>query len=139
VFVKDENLGSPTIDQAAQKLQHPDSFPFIDDLFSYFLDDDNTPVSLHAGKGWPTKDVPALLTAVTEARTKVTVCLWSFRLAFGFVRLVQAAKTDFDHRTAESGKSLLDMMSAALKGQLGRELKYLGTVIKYVPRSRFIC
>jgi hypothetical protein len=56
------------------------------------------------------------------------------RLGFGLIRLVQGFMVKQGHRGIDSDqvRTLYGMMSAAMKGRLGREIKYLGTMVRCV-------
>ncbi|KAI0060018.1 hypothetical protein BV25DRAFT_1828445 [Artomyces pyxidatus] len=132
IFVRDELLGTKSITSAAEALSTPDCFAFLDTLLAWSTD----PHTVTNNTGWGNTDVSALLLAVREARVQFQTKLRGIKLAFGILRTVQRVMLSFGYRSAETDKSLLELMSAAMKGQLEREGKYLGMMTKKLPADK---
>lgn len=57
------------------------------------------------------------------------------RAGLELMRSVQGFMLRQGYKSADSERSLTEMMSAAMKGRLGRDVKYLGTMVKCGPWS----
>jgi hypothetical protein len=55
------------------------------------------------------------------------------RLGFGLVRMVQGFMLNQGYKGIDSNP-VSGMMSAAMKGRLGKEIKYLGTMVRCVAQ-----
>ncbi|KAI0267313.1 origin recognition complex subunit 3 N-terminus-domain-containing protein [Gloeopeniophorella convolvens] len=119
VFVRDELLGT--------------SFAFLSSLLSWSLDPQNVGSN---GDSWPISAPAGLLDSVAGAREEFRSRLRRSKFAFGIMRRVQSVMLGFGYRSAEANKTPLEMMSACLKGELGREGRYLGTMTRKLPDEK---
>ena len=129
IFVQDERLDTSSVELAIRKLSDPEAAAFLVSLFSWAF----APQELASNEdGWPVNDVAGLLASITEARADFRSRLSRLKLAFGVMRRVQKVMLDLGYRGAGSDKTPLEMMSASLRGGLGREGKYLGMMTRSV-------
>ncbi|TFY76641.1 hypothetical protein EWM64_g7371 [Hericium alpestre] len=107
-------------------LSQPACFGFLNSLLTASVD-------AHAARsasGWKIRDIPALLAFEERAHAEFQSRLRLLRLSFRMLRCVQRVLLSFGYRNAEMEKTVPELMSAALRGQLEREGKYLGTMVK---------
>lgn len=132
-FLFDNNLNCPGEKSAVRKLSKPESFPFLEYLFTRVL-------SSHTNQQqsrWKSdrSDLTSLLGVITDCRVKFHEQCQRFRVGLNMLLRVWKFVLDLGYKSVESeedGKSVLDVMSRGLKGRLVRDWKYLGSVIKLV-------
>lgn len=131
LFLIDNNLGCANEKFALQKLAKPESFPFLEYLFTRVLSSQGN----QQQSRWKSdrNDLPSLLSVITDCRVKFHEQCRKFRIGFGLLLRVRRFVLDLGYKSVESeedGKSILDVMSRGLRGRLTRDWKYLGLVIK---------
>ena len=131
LFLFDNNLGCPNEKAALQKLVKPESFPFLEYLFTRVLASQTN----QQQSRWKSdrSDLSSLLGVITDCRSKFHEQCQKFRVGFSLLSRVRKFVLDLGYKTVESeedGKSALDVMSRGLRGRLTRDWKYLGLVIK---------
>ena len=129
IFVRDEKLDTSSAKLASKKLSDPKAAPFLASLFSWSFGPQE---SASNEDGWPVHDIAGLLTSIAEARTDFYFRLCRLKLAFGMMRKVHEVMLHLGYRGIGIEMTLLEMMSASLKGGLLREGKYLGTMTRSV-------
>lgn len=144
VFAIDELLGAQTFSNATAKLQDAASLPFLDALLTRLhhpekgdsdLQDASSPA---IQSKWKVTDVQSILSAIKSTRTSVRMHARKSRLAFAAFRLVQAFLLRQGYKTADSGRSVLEAMSACLRGTLSRkDGRWLAAMVKCVSISFF--
>ena len=131
LFVHDSLLGTTRPDLAADLLLQPESFTFLDSIFSR-LQKFNPVASIDLVSEWRAKDVRAVLASVDEARLEVKARARRMRVAFRLMGVVRKFLVQQGHKTAESEWNVPEMMVAAMRGRLRRDGKYLGMMVRYV-------
>jgi origin recognition complex subunit 3 len=133
-FVRDEQLDTSFTELASKKLSDSKAAAFVSSLFSWSFG----PQELSSNEeGWPVNNVAGLLTSIAEARTDFRSRLRRLKLALGMIRKIDEVMLHLGYRGTGTEMTPLEMMSASLKGGLGREGKYLGTMTRsvalYIP------
>ena len=131
LFLFDNNLGCPNEKAALRKLVTPESFPFLEYLFTRVLGSQTN----QQQSRWKSdrSDLSSLLGVITDCRAGFHEQCQQFRIGFGLLLRVRKFVLDLGYKSVESeedGKSILDVMSRGLRGRLTRDWKYLGLVIK---------
>ncbi|KAI0316872.1 origin recognition complex subunit 3 N-terminus-domain-containing protein [Amylostereum chailletii] len=107
-------------------LTDPASFTFVDSLLSRCI---STQTTAKRRGGWPVSDITELLSAVVDARTNFHIRLRDLKVALGALLCVQRVLFDMGHRTSEDNRTVFEIRSAALRGNLGREATYIGKMV----------
>ena len=131
LFLFDNNLDCANEKSALRKLAKPESFPFLEYLFTRVLSSQGN----QQQSRWKSdrNGLSSLLGVLTDCRVKFHEQCRKFRIGFGLLLRVRKFVLDLGYKSVESeedGKSLLDVMSRGLRGRLTRDWKYLGLVIK---------
>lgn len=130
LFLFDNNLDCANEKSALRKLAKPESFPFLEYLFTRVLSSQGN----QQQSRWKSdrNDLSSLLGVLTDCRVKFHEQCRKFRIGFGLLLRVRKFVLDLGYKSVESedGKSLLDVMSRGLRGRLTKDWKYLGLVIK---------
>lgn len=131
LFLFDNDLDCSNERSALQKLAKPESFPFLQYLFTRVLSSQTS----QQQSRWKNdrNDLPSLLGVIAECRENFREQCRKFRIGLGLLLLVRKFILDLGYKSVESaedGKSLLDVMSRGLRGRLTRDWKYLGLVIQ---------
>jgi len=131
LFLFDNNLGCSNEKSALRKLVTPESFPFLEYLFTRVLGSQTN----QQQSRWKSdrSDLSSLLGVITDCRVGFHERCRRFRVGFGLLLRVRRFVLDLGYKSVESeedGKSILDVMSRGLRGRLTRDWKYLGLVIK---------
>ena len=131
ILLFDNNLNCADEEAALRKLAKPESFPFLEYLFTRVLSSQtNQPQSR-----WKSdrNDLSSLMSVIADCRVKFHEQCQKFRVGFGLLLRVRNFVLGLGYKSVESegeGKSVLDLMSKGLRGRLTRDWKYLGLVIK---------
>lgn len=133
VLLFDNNLDCADEKAALRKLAKPESFPFLEYLFTRVLSSQTN----QQQSRWKSdrNDLSALMGVIAHCRVKFREQCQKFRVGFGLLLRVRNFVLDLGYKSVESeeeGKSVLDLMSKGLRGRLTRDWKYLGLVIKQV-------
>jgi origin recognition complex subunit 3 len=136
IFVHNTLLGSLRPDTAAKKLLQPESFAFLDSIVTRVHNPGTVPDVDHATR-WLEQDVPALLNSIDEARQEFKMRARRVRIAFWLMKLIRDFMLRHGYKSAAPEGSVPELMIAAVSGKLGKESKYLGTMVKCVPRISF--
>jgi len=131
VFVHDALLGTAQRDLAFEKLLQPESYAFLDSLVTRLHSPGTVPPIDHATR-WLNQDPSALLESVDAARLEYKVRARRVRVGFRLLRTVQNFMLRQGYKSAASERSVPEMMIGAMKGKLGRDGNYLGTMVKCV-------
>jgi len=131
LFLFDNNLGCQNEKTALRKLVTPESFPFLEYLFTRVLGSQTN----QQQSRWKSdrSDLSALLGVIADCRAGFHEQCRRFRVGFCLLLRVRRFVLDLGYKSVESGedgKSILDVMSRGLRGRLTRDWKYLGLVIK---------
>lgn len=131
LFLFDNNLGCPNEKSALRKLARPESFPFLEYLFTRVLGSQTN----QQQSRWRSdrNDLSSIFGVINDCRANFREQCQKFRIGFGLLLLLRKFVLGLGHKAVESeedGKSLLDVMSRGLRGRLTRDLKYLGLVIR---------
>lgn len=131
LFLFGNNLDCSNEKSALRKLAKPESFPFLEYLFTRVLSSQTN----QQQSRWKSdrNDLTSLLSVITDCRAKFHGQCQKFRIGFCLLLLVRKFVIDLGYKSVDSeedGKSLLDVMSRGLRGRLARDWKYLGLVIK---------
>jgi origin recognition complex subunit 3 len=131
LFLLDNNLDCPNEKSALRKLTEPESFPFLEYLFTRVLSSQTN----QQQSRWKSdrSDLSSLLGVITDCRASFREKSQKFRIGFGVLLLVRKFVLDLGYKSVESeedGRTILDVMSRGLRGRLARDWKYLGLVIK---------
>jgi origin recognition complex subunit 3 len=135
VFVHDTSLGTERRELAVDILLQPKSFAFLDSVFAR-LQRPNPIPSVGQLRQWRTQDVPAVLDSIDDARLGLKSRARRMRVAFKLMRTVQQFMRRQGYRSADLVQSFPEMMIAATKGKLGRDGKYIATMVKCVPSTQ---
>lgn len=130
LFLFDNNLDCANEESALRKLAKPESFPFLEYLFTRVLSSQAN--QQHSRWKDDRNDLSSLLGVITDCRMKFHEQCQKFRIGFGLLLHVRRFVLDLGYKSVESedGKSLLDVMSRGLRGRLTRDWKHLGLAIK---------
>lgn len=131
LFLFDNNLGCTNEKSALRKLAKPESFQFLEYLFTRVL---SSQANQQQGR-WKSdrSDLSSLLGVINDCRAGFHEQSQKFRIGFGLLLRVRKFVLDLGYKSVESeedGKSILNVMSRGLRGRLARDWKYLGLVIK---------
>ncbi|KIM92135.1 hypothetical protein PILCRDRAFT_810149 [Piloderma croceum F 1598] len=131
VFVHDDgNLSS--------LLLQPTSFPFLDHLLTRIsappASSSVAPSPTHS-TAWLNQSVPFLLASIDEARTGFRTKMRKTKVALGLMKRVKEFMLRQGWRSADE-RSQVELMFEALKGRLGRDGRYLGTMVKKLPAAK---
>ena len=132
LFLLGNNLDCPNEKSALRKLAKPESFPFLEYLFTRVLSSQTS----QQQSRWKSdrNEISSLLGVITDCRTNFREQCQKFRIGFSLLLQVRKFVLDAGCKSVESeedGKSLLDVMSRGLRGRLTKDWKHLGLVIKY--------
>ena len=138
VFAHDELLGTSSVNEAAAFLSDPSSFAFLDALLVRTRAANLAPSAAGSRDAWLDRSVSSLLDAVRRSREQFAAEAVRMRRAYGCIRLVQTWMIAQGYKTAEAapgngGSAALDIMIKTVKGTVGRDAKYLATMVSYVP------
>lgn len=132
IFTQDSHLGHPSAEQAAQTLLMPSSFPFLDHLLTRLhAPAPNVPPSPDHASEWMNQNPATVLASIDEARINFRAKMSKTRVALGLMKRVN----DFMFNNGWKGiveRNDVEWLCEALKGRLGRDGKYLGTMVKWV-------
>ena len=136
LFARDSLLGTKTLTQAAKKLERPESFDFLDSvltrLWSDYSSSENPQIDLKIN--WRSPSVSSLLSGVSSAQSFSRQRARNMRLGFSVMRLVARFMRAQGYRvsgTAERNDVYgLDMICNVARGRFGKDLKYLGLMVK---------
>lgn len=131
LFLFDNNLDCSSEKFALRKLTEPESFPFLEYLFTRVLSSQTS----QQQSRWKSdrNDLSSLLGVITDCRVNFQERCQEFKIGLGVLLLVRKFVLGLGYKSVESeedGKSLLDVMSRGLRGRLARDWKYLGFAIK---------
>ncbi|KAI0046775.1 hypothetical protein FA95DRAFT_1542047 [Auriscalpium vulgare] len=132
ILLYNELLGTKSSAKAVSKLSSPGSFPFLDSLLSWSVD----PQLSDQEDDWPSTEVAGLLNTVRRARVAFRSRSRGVKIALGILCAVQNALVGLEVRNAETPRTPLALMSAALGGELGREAKHLETTIAKLSEEK---
>jgi origin recognition complex subunit 3 len=117
-------------------LSNPLSFPFLDAILTRL-----NSTSDHAeteGTDWSQQTLPRTLTLVDEARSELYHRVRKIRIGFTIIKFVQEFMmqqgykgSNWDQRP--EGTPILDMMIDVLRGKIGSDVKFLGSMVRYLP------
>lgn len=133
LFLLDNDLDCSSEKSALRKLAKPQSFPFLEYLFTRVLSSQTS----QQQSRWKSdrNDISSLLGVMTECRLNFHDQCQKFRVGLCILLRVRKFILDLGYKGVEldeNGKSLLDVMSRGLRGTLTRDCRYLGLVIKWV-------
>lgn len=141
VFAHDELLGTSSVNEAAASLSDSSSFAFLDALLVRTRAANLVPSAAGNRDAWLDRSVSSLLDAVRRSRERFAAEATRMRRAYGCIRLVQTWMVEQGYRTAEAaqgngGSAASDIMIKTVKGTVGRDAKYLTTMVSCVPFAR---
>jgi origin recognition complex subunit 3 len=113
-------------------LLQPTSFPFLDHLLTRISAPPasaSAPPSPTHSTAWLNQSVPSLLASIDEARTEFRTKMRKTKVALGLMKRVKEFMLKQGWRSADE-RSQVELMLEALKGRLGRDGRYLGTMVK---------
>ena len=127
-FLYDELIGMDDTDSALRKLEHSSSYPFLEYLFTRILASQPNP---NSSTHWQTDDLSMLLDVVLECRDGFRSSYRRFKVGFSLIMKVREFMLKSGYKSVESG-GVLEMIVKGLRGRLGKDWKYPGTMIKCV-------
>lgn len=133
ILCHDTFLGT-SADLAAQILTSPNSFLFLDSLFTRLHRPGPVPSENHADR-WRNQSIPSLIEAVDQVRIAFHTHARNLRVGFRLLIMVQGWMKKQGYKSAESDLTVIEMMGDAMRGRLGRQGKWIGTMIKCVSPS----
>lgn len=126
-------VGQPK--DAAKVLLTPDSFPFLDALFSRVHESTLiTPVE-HA-TSWRSATVDSLLSSIETARDTFRMHAKLLRVAFRLVLRVRQFMLVHGHNIVQGDQTVPDLMCLALRGRLGSVYGYLCSMVRKLPATQ---
>lgn len=138
VFVYDSLLGKGSEPQACTLLRQPASFNFLDALLGRLwtgVADQPTLDRIQIDQHSPS--VESLLKAVSAARTDARGQAKKMRLGFQVWDVIRKLMQGEGYKTTTGRPedNGLGFMLRAVRGRLGKDVKYLGLMVKYVAAS----
>lgn len=130
VFVHDELLGTTSTSSAFDILSQTESFDFLDALLG------RTRASLSSDDrdSWLDDSPDTLLNAVRSARERFKTSAMRTKRVYALIGRVRTWMLVQGYKTAEGGttsgpSAVLDLMIRTLRGTVGRDVKWLATMI----------
>jgi origin recognition complex subunit 3 len=111
----------------------PSSFPFLDYLLArvHAPSPSHIPPSPTHSASWLAQTIPSLLASVDDARVAFKTKMRKTKVALGLMKRVKEFMLRQGLRSADD-RNAVDFMIAAMRGRLGRDGRYFGTMVKYV-------
>jgi origin recognition complex subunit 3 len=117
-------------------LSQPSSFPFLDALLMRL----NTPSNPSEAEvtDWSQQTLPQILAAVDKARTEFYRRARRLRIGFGLIKLAQEFMMQQGYKGLNwnqhpEGTPVLDVMIDVMRGKVGSDVKFLGSMVRYLP------
>ncbi len=134
IFARDTLLGTKTLAQSAKKLERPESFDFLDSLLTRVWSDHSSSETPLLDLDRRSPSVASLLSCVSSAHSSVQHRTRNMRLGFSVMRVVAKFMRAQGYKVSSSVNGRdeygLDMMCNVARGRFGRDLKYLGLMVK---------
>ncbi|KAG5642531.1 hypothetical protein DXG03_002604 [Asterophora parasitica] len=116
---------------SSNTLAHDASSPFTDALLTRLQPTTSGPSASDLSQ----RRLVSLISSVDDARTLFYSRARRLRIGFGILKLVQAFMTNQGYKGLNwahqpGGMGILDVMNDALRGKLGSDIKYLGTMVR---------
>jgi origin recognition complex subunit 3 len=126
IFVQDSNRIGSSVHLAA-------SFPFFDYLLTRIhAPNPNIPPPPSDSNTWRIQSILSLISSVDSARVAFRAKMRKTKVALGLMKRVKDYMLRQGWKSADD-RSAVELMVEALKGRLGRDGRYLGTMVKYAP------
>ncbi|RDB19721.1 Origin recognition complex subunit 3 [Hypsizygus marmoreus] len=115
-------------------LFQPSAFKFLDSLITRMQTPPQDPASLPAAE-WAPQSLPALVTAIDTARSDFRSRARCLRIGFRIIKLIQEfmkrqGYKGLDWNRHPGGLGIFDVMTDILRGTLGSDIKFLGTMVR---------
>ncbi|TFK37088.1 origin recognition complex subunit 3 N-terminus-domain-containing protein [Crucibulum laeve] len=112
-----------------------DAFSLLDALLTRLLAPSEQSPSSTDASDWQEQSIPSLVKLMDETRAQFYVHSLKFRLGFRILLIIQGFMTKQGYKglnwdEGSTGSGLCDVMVDALRGNLTRDVKYLGTMVK---------
>lgn len=148
LFVNDNLLGSSSEVDADKVLEDPYSYNFLDSLLTRIWNDaskssitsepsETTRINID----WRSPTVSNILDSISTARSVSRKRVQNLRIGFQTFRLVQsfirAQGFSVSHSAGSGKEEAMGMMKAVARGRVGKDVRYLGLVVKCVAHSLF--
>ncbi|KAG6902728.1 hypothetical protein C0995_012392 [Termitomyces sp. Mi166 len=124
---------------APEALSQDTSLPFIEELLSRLQSFETS--SNANDRNWTKQSISSLIAATDNARTDMYSRARRLRIGFGIVKLIQDFMTSQGYKGLDwdnpiKGIGNIDVMISALRGGLGSDVKFLGTMVKKLKTSQ---
>ncbi|KAH7928820.1 hypothetical protein BV22DRAFT_1126185 [Leucogyrophana mollusca] len=120
---------------AMELLPQPDSFPFLDSIFTRVHHSSLIPSVDHSTR-WRNEHLDSLLDAVDSARYKYRRQAKILRVAFQLVLGIRRFMLRQGYKSAEGDRTLSEMMCLAIRGRFGKQCSYLCIMVKKLAVGR---
>lgn len=117
-------------------LSNPLSFPFLDAILTR-LNSTSNPAETE-GTDWSQQTLRRILALVDEARAEFYHRARRIRIGFTIIKFVQEFMMQQGYKGLNweqhpEGTPILDMMVDVLRGKIGSDVKFLGSMVRYLP------